>query len=292
MWVAIRYNVPLVFWGEPSAEYTAYYSYDQGDKNMGYGARICAGLGFPVKYEKNDVSIGQDGAMFTDGTSAKTAPRALMYGGWYNYGRYVDGFEWLPGSVGCDLDSGSLVFWQVHGGDVWWGWNALIRGATCIGGVATEPYLNGHPRPNILLYYMAKGRRFGEASAIATPSIGWMPINIGDPLYSPLRTDKPHVLDTKAPKLLGAPKVFAKAGKTYLSLMVDDSVEPEVVKVEIEWGKDATYGTKSTSGEGWFRRPTSELLGAASGTTYHYRLTLTDPVGNATKVPDATFVAP
>lgn len=29
MWVALRYKVPLVFWGEPAAEYTAYYSYDQ-----------------------------------------------------------------------------------------------------------------------------------------------------------------------------------------------------------------------------------------------------------------------
>jgi len=32
MWVAIKYNVPLVFWGEPSAEYTAYYSYDQPEE--------------------------------------------------------------------------------------------------------------------------------------------------------------------------------------------------------------------------------------------------------------------
>ena len=32
MWVAIRYEVPLVFWGEPSAEYTAYYSYDQPEE--------------------------------------------------------------------------------------------------------------------------------------------------------------------------------------------------------------------------------------------------------------------
>lgn len=28
MHVAINYNVPLIFWGEPSAEYTSYYSYD------------------------------------------------------------------------------------------------------------------------------------------------------------------------------------------------------------------------------------------------------------------------
>jgi len=32
MWVALRYQVPLIFWGEPSAEYTAYYSYDQAEE--------------------------------------------------------------------------------------------------------------------------------------------------------------------------------------------------------------------------------------------------------------------
>ena len=32
MWVAIQYNVPLILWGEPSAEYTAYYSYDQPEE--------------------------------------------------------------------------------------------------------------------------------------------------------------------------------------------------------------------------------------------------------------------
>ena len=29
MWVALQQQVPLVFWGEPSAEYTSYYRYDQ-----------------------------------------------------------------------------------------------------------------------------------------------------------------------------------------------------------------------------------------------------------------------
>lgn len=32
MWVALQRNVPLIFWGEPSAEYTAYYSYDQPEE--------------------------------------------------------------------------------------------------------------------------------------------------------------------------------------------------------------------------------------------------------------------
>ena len=32
MWVAIRYNIPLIIWGEPSSEYTSYYSYDQPEE--------------------------------------------------------------------------------------------------------------------------------------------------------------------------------------------------------------------------------------------------------------------
>jgi len=32
MWTAIRYEVPLIFWGEPSAEYTAFYSYEQPEE--------------------------------------------------------------------------------------------------------------------------------------------------------------------------------------------------------------------------------------------------------------------
>ena len=32
MWVAIRYHVPLIIWGEPSSEYTSYYSYDQPEE--------------------------------------------------------------------------------------------------------------------------------------------------------------------------------------------------------------------------------------------------------------------
>jgi N-acetyl sugar amidotransferase len=32
MQVAIRYNIPLIIWGEPSAEYTAYYSFDQPEE--------------------------------------------------------------------------------------------------------------------------------------------------------------------------------------------------------------------------------------------------------------------
>lgn len=48
MWIAVRHNAPLVIWGEPSAEYTAYYTYEQPEEvdekrfnryiNLGIGA--------------------------------------------------------------------------------------------------------------------------------------------------------------------------------------------------------------------------------------------------------------
>ena len=30
--MALKETVPLIFWGEPSAEYTAYYSYDDAEE--------------------------------------------------------------------------------------------------------------------------------------------------------------------------------------------------------------------------------------------------------------------
>jgi hypothetical protein len=32
MWMAISWRVPLLIWGEPSAEYTSYYGYDQHEE--------------------------------------------------------------------------------------------------------------------------------------------------------------------------------------------------------------------------------------------------------------------
>ena len=32
MWIAIEKKIPLIFWGEPSAEYTAYFTYDQAEE--------------------------------------------------------------------------------------------------------------------------------------------------------------------------------------------------------------------------------------------------------------------
>mgnify|MGYP001560830380 CR=1 FL=1 len=54
MQIAVKFNIPLVIWGEPSAEYTSYYSYDQAEEvnekrfnrfvNLGITAEDMAGM--------------------------------------------------------------------------------------------------------------------------------------------------------------------------------------------------------------------------------------------------------
>lgn len=54
MWISLRFNVPLIFWGEPSAEYSSFYSYDEKEEaderrfnrniNLGINAEDMLGL--------------------------------------------------------------------------------------------------------------------------------------------------------------------------------------------------------------------------------------------------------
>jgi N-acetyl sugar amidotransferase len=63
MWVAVEKRIPLVIWGEPSAEYTAYYGYDQTEEvdeqrfnraaTLGIGPQDMA-LRIPSEFDERD----------------------------------------------------------------------------------------------------------------------------------------------------------------------------------------------------------------------------------------------
>ena len=280
---------------QPDVQTGNYGSYNSADLCMAYGEHFVTASGLPLKWENTTtkLQIGQAGATYSDGSSALTAPRALMYGGWYNYGTYNDVWSWLPGSVVCDLNSNSLDAskLRVAGGPGSFGCSALARGATCVSGVVSEPYLTGHPQPDTLLYYMFKGYTFAEAAALSTPAIGWMPINVGDPLYAPFKS-KTLVKDTQAPALAaGYPAISLGAGPLdrVVNLLVNDSPEPDVAQVTIDYGTTTAYGSTVTSGQGFWRRFALTLPSLLASTTYHYRITLTDPAGNVTVLGDMTF---
>ncbi|MBA2480473.1 MAG: TIGR03790 family protein [Planctomycetes bacterium] len=278
---------------DPDVQNGTYWGYTDTDVNIAYGEHYVLPTGLPLKWEQSGSTIGDAGLTYTDGSNASSAPRALMYGGWYNYNTYKPVFEWLPGSVACDLNSSSLITWWIRNEfSLAWAANAQKAGATCVCGVAGEPYTLGHTRPNVLLYYMLNGYTFAEASCAANPCIAWMSYALGDPLYAPMRAKTP-VLDTVAPNMaVGSPAVTMPVNRgSTVGIVVADAAEPEVARARIEWGTSASYGQSFTS-TGYFKRHALTFPELPSDTVIHYRVILTDPVGNSTTSGDFTFRSP
>ncbi|MBA3707550.1 MAG: TIGR03790 family protein [Planctomycetes bacterium] len=278
---------------DPDVQSGNYGGYGPTDVNIAFGERSVTAAGLPLKWERSPGTIGDAGLIYQDGSSAATAPRALLYGGWYNLGNYKPVFEWLPGSVACDLDSSSLTSYLIRNfNSSAWAANAQKAGATCVCGAAGEPYSDGHTRPNILIAYMLKGYSFAEAAAAANPGIGWMSYALGDPLYAPFAA-KAAVRDTQAPTFAGGFPVItqpAHLGST-VNILINDTPEPEVAKARVDWGVTAGYGQSFTS-TGFFRRHALSFPELPSSTVIHYRVTLTDAAGNANATGDLIFTSP
>ena len=132
---------------QPAVQQGLYDNSTDADMNVAYAEHYVLASGFPLKWESTttNLSIGDPGATFSDGTSALTAPRALFYGGWYNFNKYNNVYQWLPGSVAADLNSAPYFAMQ-----------ALDHGASAASYAVSEPFLDGGPQPNILYYYFAQ----------------------------------------------------------------------------------------------------------------------------------------
>jgi hypothetical protein len=275
-----------------------YSGYGTADLCIAWGEHAAVASGLPLHWENttNAVQIGQPGATYSDGTSALTAPNAILYGGWYNYGTYHDVWGWLPGSVACDLDSDSLDQGSLRSPTSGaFGPSALARGASCVCGVLTEPYLTGHQRPNILLYYMLQGYSFAEAAALCTPTLAWQDVNIGDPLYAPFRAKTPVIDSTPPQPDCGYPQVVVgalAADRTIQVILAEPANAPEVAQATVSYGPTTAYGASANSGQGYWRRPAVALSGLSAGSSYHYQVVLTDPVGNQTTLPDQVLNIP
>ena len=73
-------------------------------------------------------------------------------------------------------------------------------------------------------------------------------MNEGDPLYSPLQAKTP-LIDIQAPILSsGYPtlRVNKATGNAVMSLMVNDTPNPEVVTAQVQYGPDTNYGSVAT----------------------------------------------
>lgn len=97
-------------------QYGDYSSYVDCEENIAWSNQILINFGMEAhtKWEDTGALIGDPTAVWTDGTPATSAPRALGYGGWYSYAEYNNVYDWIPGAWATDLDSASMG-WSIQG---------------------------------------------------------------------------------------------------------------------------------------------------------------------------------
>ncbi len=178
----------------PGVNIYARYSY-----MFSYSKAFPIQKGIPTFWEYSGFEVGEPGAKWSTGQPALSGPNALLYFGWYNYSQFLDVWSWVPGAVACDLDSNSIQnFHDPHRTKPSFLSSGLERGLAGASGSIAEPYINGHTRPDVMLYYLLKGRTFAEATAVADPKVAWKTVHIGDPLYTPFHT-RARIKDNRPP---------------------------------------------------------------------------------------------
>lgn len=262
-----------------------YHTRESADLNIAWAEHFVPSL-TRLRWEQSPLEIGDPGAMI------EAAPRCWIYAGWYNFQKYQDVIEWLPGSIGCDVDSSSAAWspsrddrrflnnWENHRLlHQAWGAQAMIRGATCILGVVTEPFLTGHQRPHVAWWSLHRGDSFAEAATLSTPLIGWVTTSIGDPLFSWSGSRFP---DTTKPAIQSAEVTHSERDGCVLDVLLDDG-DLATAMVEV---KD---GPTIHSPQFW-RRHRISISPPRDGQECQYRLTLTDPSGNVSMRDDVFHV--
>ncbi len=261
-----------------------HWTYASADKDMAYGRDWMPQAGFPLRWEPYGTEIGESGALWSDGTPADSAPDAMVYEGWYNYRQYFDVWTWKVGSMACDLNSDSVAHMRDPVPGTFLG-SALQRGLTCGPGVIAEPYLNGHPYPEIFVYYMLAGYPFGEAARVSDSKLKWTNIYVGDPLYQPFRVGKVPILDTTPPPpaTIESAAYTGTPGEWAIAARLDNlhGALPDLGTMELRFGPDPSLLNSVPGADSRPRIFQNALLSAlpADAVTY-YRADFTDPVGN------------
>lgn len=113
--------------------------------------------------------------------------QAALYCGWYSLKKYVDSFEWLPGSVGYHIASGECTTLKKKGSQVWCK-RMLEEGAAGTIGPVREPYVQAFPIPDLFFKFLTDGYyTLAESYALSNPFWSWQMVLIGDPLYRPFK---------------------------------------------------------------------------------------------------------
>jgi uncharacterized protein (TIGR03790 family) len=127
-----------------------------------------------------------------------------IYCGWYSVDKYVPGVKFARGAIGIHVASftmGSLH--TAYAGD--WARGLLSDGCAATVGAVSEPLLTAFPQPDEFVPLLLTGKlTLAEAYWRTSPMVSWKLSLIGDPLYTPYRTDPAIRSSDLGPKLSGA----------------------------------------------------------------------------------------
>lgn len=117
-----------------------------------------------------------------------------LYFGWYagevNGPFLREGFRFSQGAVALHIHSFSAS--TVRSASQGWVGPLVARGVAATVGNVNEPYLEFTHQPQLLLKSLARGDRWGDATAYAVPVFSWQAMAVGDPLYRPFSVPFEH----------------------------------------------------------------------------------------------------
>ena len=127
--------------------------------------------------------------------------KVALYCGWYSVRNYVPAFEFVPGAVGYHIASFELTTLR-HPADKGWVKGMLTDGVAATLGPVAEPYLQAFPLPNEFFPLLLTGRMtLAEVYWSTCPMTSWMMCLIGDPLYTPYKTNPEFTPEELPPNL-------------------------------------------------------------------------------------------
>lgn len=151
--------------------------HERGDGWIQQAGEQLEALHYPTTWQREKGLIGWDQRL--------DAP--AFYFGWWTAnvnGPFARGdFRFPPGAVAFHLHSFSAT--TIRRDNQRWVGPLVARGVAATVGNVFEPYLELTFRPDMLMQRLAEGAEFGEAAYHALPSLSWMGIVVGDPLYRP-----------------------------------------------------------------------------------------------------------
>lgn len=152
----------------------------KGEEWLSEAGQQVEALGFSTDWNRDKGAIG---------IKERLDAPAIYFGWWKTHitGPLAErDFRFPPGTIGWHLHSFSAS--RLRTMSQHWTGPLVARGMTATVGNVYEPYLELTHRPQAFMEALASGQTAGEAAWYALPSLSWMAIFVGDPLYLPFKT--------------------------------------------------------------------------------------------------------